>query len=227
MYKLGQEGQMSQENPVSIGRLILVPALITLGVTILRLAGELLHWSKLLFNPDPGGGMAPIGISWLPIVFGIYFALKLAGAGARPASLGRAFGFTALGLLVMVAGGYLFGTSQFSGAKLAAGCVLIAVSAITPLLGWPSLGKTLLAYAYAARIPVVIIMFFAIQGSWGTHYDGPPPDFPEMGFLPKFFLIGFLPQMILWIAFTVIVGSLVGAITAAIARRGRSVAPAT
>jgi len=218
---------MSQENPVSIGRLILVPALITLGVTILRLVGELLHWSKLLFNPEAGGGFAPIGIWWLPIIFGIYFALKLAGAGAGPASLGKAFGFTALGLLVMVGGGFLFGTSQFSGPKAIAGLVLVAASAVVPVIGWSNLGKTLLAYAYAARIPVVIIMFFAIRDSWGTHYDGAPPNFPEMGFLPTFFLIGFLPQMIIWIAFTVIVGSLFGTITAAVTRRGRSVAPAT
>jgi len=218
---------MSQENPVSIGRLILVPALITLGVTILRLVGELLHWSKLLFNPEAGGGFAPIGIWWLPIIFGIYFALKLTNVGAGPASLGKAFGFTALGLLVMVGGGFLFGTSQFSGPKAIAGLVLIAASAVVPVIGWSNLGKTLLAYAYAARIPVVIIMFFAIRDSWGTHYDGAPPNFPEMGFLPTFFLIGFLPQMIIWIAFTVIVGSLFGTITAAVTRRGRSVAPAT
>jgi hypothetical protein len=189
--------------------------------------GELLHWSKLLFNPEAGGGFAPIGIWWLPIIFGIYFALKLAGAGAGPASLGKAFGFTALGLLVMVGGGFLFGTSQFSGPKAIAGLVLVAASAVVPVIGWSNLGKTLLAYAYAARIPVVIIMFFAIRDSWGTHYDGAPPNFPEMGFLPTFFLIGFLPQMIIWIAFTVIVGSLFGTITAAVTRRGRSVAPAT
>ena len=217
---------MSQENPISIGRLILAPSLITLGVTILRLVGELQNWPAPLFSRAAGGGLAIVGISWLPVIFGIYFALKLARAGAGPVSLGKAFGFTALALLVMVAGGYLFGISQFSGAKLAAGCVLIALSAITPLLGWPSLGKALIAYAYAARIPVVAIMFFAIRGGWGTHYDGPPPNFPEMGYLPKFFLIGVLPQLIAWIAFTVIVGMLFGSITASVVRRSASEAPA-
>jgi hypothetical protein len=79
---------MSQENPVSIGRLVLISGLITLGVTVLRLVGELQHWPKVWFHPEPGGGFAPIGIVCLPIVFGIYFALKPAGAGrdhrARP-----------------------------------------------------------------------------------------------------------------------------------------------
>ena len=215
---------MSQDNPVSIGRLVLVSGMITLGVTVLRLVGELQHWSKVWFNPEPGGGFAPIGIVWLPVVFGIYFALKLAGAGAGPTSLGKAFGFTALGLLLNVAGVFLFATAQFSGAKFAAACVLMALSAVTPLLGWPSLGKTLLAYAYAARIPVVAIMYFALRDSWGTHYDGAPPNLPEMGFFSKFLLIGVLPHLIGWIAFTVIVGSLAGAITATVARRGGRVA---
>ena len=43
-------------NDVSIKKLILVPALITLAVTLLRLTGELMHWSKALFNPAAGGG---------------------------------------------------------------------------------------------------------------------------------------------------------------------------
>ncbi len=45
-------------NDVSIKKLILVPALITLAVTLLRLTGELMHWSKALFNPAAGGGGA-------------------------------------------------------------------------------------------------------------------------------------------------------------------------
>ncbi len=218
---------MSQENSVPVGKLILIPALITLGVSILRLVGELQNWPTLLFSREAGGGGAIVGISWLPIIFGIYFALKLAGAGAGPASLGKAFGFTALGLVLMVGGGFLAATSLSGGVKLAAGFVLIAVAAVIPLKGWPSLAKTLLAYGYAARIPVLIIMFFALRGSWGTHYDGLPPDFPKGGFLATFFMVGVLPQMILWIAFTVIVGMLVGSITAAVARRGKTVAPAT
>jgi len=218
---------MSQENPVSVGKLILIPALVTLGVTILRLVGELQNWPSPLFSREPGGGGAIVGISWLPIIFGIYFALKLAGAGAGPASLGKAFGFTVLGLLLMVGGGFLAASSLTGGPKLAAAFVLIAVAAVVPLLGWPGLTKTLLAYGYAARIPVLIVMFFALRGNWGTHYDGLPPNLPKGGFMATFFMVGVLPQMIIWIAFTVIVGMLVGSITAAISRHGKTIAPAT
>ena len=65
----------------SVGRLILVPALITLAITLLRLAGELLRWSPSLFNRAPGGPGALVGIVWLIPLFGIYFALRLARAG--------------------------------------------------------------------------------------------------------------------------------------------------
>jgi hypothetical protein len=37
--------------------------------------------------------------------------------------------------------------------------------------GWPDLTRTLIAYAVAARVPVIIIMFIAIYCNWGTHYD--------------------------------------------------------
>jgi hypothetical protein len=222
------EDCMSQENPLSISRLILVPALITLGVTILRLVGELLHWPKPFFNAAVGGGAAIVGISWLPIIFGVYFALKLAGAGERPASLRKATGLTFLGLLVMVGGGFVFAKSESgSYALLALGVVLFIVAMLIPLAGWSKLAKVLLAYGYAARIPVALVMIFAIRGNWGTHYDVAPPNFPEMAWLPKWFLIGFLPQMTIWIAFTVIVGSLLGIAAVAIARRGKTPAPAT
>jgi hypothetical protein len=63
-------------------KLILVPSLITLGVTILRVVGELRDWSPLFFGKEAGGGGAIVGISWLPIFFGIYFALKLGEASS-------------------------------------------------------------------------------------------------------------------------------------------------
>ncbi len=206
---------------ISITRLILIPGVITLAVTILRLVGELQHWSKTLFNPAPGGGGGVVGIVWLAPIFGIYFALKLAGEGEGPASAGRAVGFAFLGLLVLAGGGYLAATSQFqSTPKLVGGLVLMAAAAIQ-LPAWPSLAKTLLAYGYLARIPVAIVMIFAIGGNWGTHYDAPPPNFPEMGFWPKYLLIGLLPQLIFWVVFTVISGSIFGTVATALLRRGR------
>src|SRR5436190_411073 len=75
---------------LSIGRLIFIPSVITLAVTLLRLIGELQHWSPILFNPTAGGGGAIMGITWLVLIFGVYFALKLSVAGEGPARIGKA-----------------------------------------------------------------------------------------------------------------------------------------
>lgn len=91
----------------SLGQLILVPALITLAVTLLRLAGELAHWSQTYFNTDVGGGGAIVGITWLAPIFGAYFAAKLVRSGAGPRSAWQAVGFAALGAAVLVGGTFL------------------------------------------------------------------------------------------------------------------------
>jgi len=216
---------------VSTISLITVPSLITLAITILRLVGELEGWPKPWFSPAAGGGAAIVGISWLPIIFGPYFALKLAGAGERPASLGKAMGFAFLGLVVFILGGLVFqlGIGQALSLVLLAALIWL-VAAFIPGIAWRALGNTLLAYAFAARIPVVIVMFFAMRGNggqgWGTHYDAPPPNFPPQSFAAKFFNIGVLPQMTLWIGWTVVLGSLIGVILVAILGRGKQAAPA-
>ena len=97
----------------------------------------------------------------------------------------------------------------------------VAVAGARQCAGWPGLFRVLVAYGYAARIPVAILMFFAYQGNWGTHYDGLPPGAPVLSLWPKYFLFGVLPQIIAWVAFTVLVGSLFGGIAAALARRGK------
>lgn len=174
---------MTDAKPVHITRLIAIPTVITLAVTILRVVGELKHWPTPWFSTMPGGGGAVVGISWLPIIFGPYFALKLAGDGEGAASIGKAIGFAFGSLLVLAAGAFLFGTTlNHTNFLTAIGLALMLGSAFVPGLGWPSLGKTLVAYAFAARVPVLIVMYFAITGNggagWGTHYDGVPRPSP-------------------------------------------------
>jgi len=217
---------MTSEKRLTTMGLITVPALITLAITLVRLAGERQGWSRLWFNPDPGGGFALIGIVWLVPIFGVYFAMKLAGAGEGPARTGRVFLLTLLSIVVIVAGFALALKVSQPGVPLAQ--AIVGIASITALViqhrAWPSLSKALVAYGYAARIPVTIIMFFAIRGNWGTHYDGPPPGFPaDMSWFPKFILIGAIPQLIMWIAFTSIVGMLFGAIAVAVAKRDKQV----
>jgi len=207
------------------GRLILVPAVITLAVTLLRLVGELQQWSSALFNREPGGVGAIVGIVWLVPVFGIYFALKLAREGEGPGKVGRAFGLVLLALVVMPVTGMAAGAAGVDPNSRTMQLVIVAAAiaaAFVAVRAWPELGRVLFAYGLAARIPVAIVMLIAIFGDWGTHYDVASPEFPQMAPLAKWFWIGLLPQSTFWIAFTVLVGMLFGLIAVAIVHRGRT-----
>lgn len=212
---------------VPVARLILIPSVITLVITISRLIGELRHSSPTLFNPSAGGGGALVGITWLVPVFGIYFALKLSGAGEGPAGVGRAIGLAALGLVVMAGGSFLVIAPRLHlPGKQVIGLLLMVAATVLQFRTWPALSKVLFAYGYAARIPVAVVMFFAIRGNWGTHYDALPPGFVDTSFWPKYLQIGLFPQLIFWVAFTVIVGTLFGGVAAAIFSRRNVGAPA-
>jgi hypothetical protein len=215
---------LSTEPRPSVLRLILVPALITLAVTALRLTGELLGWSALLASRQAGGAAALIGIVWLVFVFGAWFGWRLVRAGEAPASIGRVAGFALLAVLVG-AGLSAVGAVAGGGPLVSLACFVAGAvgSVLVAYRGWPALARVLLAYAFAARIPVALVMLAAIYGNWGTHYDVPPPGFDDtMGPLAKWFFIGLVPQLTVWIGFTVAVGSLFGALGAALARRGAS-----
>jgi hypothetical protein len=220
--------ESTSDSSLNIRGLILVPALITLGITFLRLAGELAHWSPRFFSAAPGGGGALVGISWLPFVLGPYFAVKLTKSGHGAQSVWKTFGLSVLGLVIMIGGGFVgFAPHINFPLRQVIGILLIILAPTLVTLGWPALFKTLMAYGFAARIPVAIIMFFAVRGQWGTHYDVLPPNYSgPASFWGKYMFIAFLPQMVIWIAFTVLVGAFVGAIVTVLAFRGKSV-PAT
>lgn len=207
----------------SVAGLILVPALITLAVTILRVVGELLHWSPTYFSREAGGGASLVGISWLVPVFAIYFAYRLVRAGERPRGVLFALGLAVAGVAIVMATGAAMGAAKpgpfvqllcFS----AASCVAAAVAYV----GWPALGRVLLAYAVAARVPVALLMLVAMYGHWGTHYDVANPQWPDVdGWSPflKWLAIGALPQFTIWFGYTLVFGVFFGAVTVPLARR--------
>jgi hypothetical protein len=213
---------MRNEHPVRPGQLILVPAIITLAVTLLRLVGELQGWSPRLFSKAAGGGGAIVGISWLVVIFGAWFGWKLAKAGQGPGAVGRAIGLAILAFAILPVLGFgasAVGMSQESLSTFAVYVVGAIVGLLVGLRAWPALGRVLLAYAFAARIPVALVALLAVLGHWGTHYDAVSPSFPAMAPLAKWLLIGLVPQMTIWIWFTVVVGSIFGIVAGAIAKR--------
>lgn len=201
-------------------KMIVVPGLITLAVTALRLAGEMADWSPALFNKAAGGGGAIVGIVWLIPVFGAYFALKLRQAGQGPASAGKVIGFSVLAFMIPVAAG--IGANMLKIEPLGQLATFVVVSLVATAVAWPSwpaLARVLVAYGLAARVPVVLIMLAAILGDWGTHYDVAAPEVPAMGPIAKWFWIGLLPQLTIWIYMTVVMGMLFGGLAVAIAGR--------
>ncbi len=210
-------------------RMVTVPAAITLMVTLLRLAGELLHWSPALFSSAAGGGGALVGISWLPPIFGIWFGIQLARAGGGPARPLAGAGLLVLALALVPLAGLLaakvLGANPQGRRMLLASCAAAVVAVPIAMRAWPALGRALLAYALAARVPVAVLMRVAMFGNRGTHYDV-VPGFSGMAPFVKWLWFGLLPQMTVWIWFTVVVGGLFGLMAGLLAARGRTTAPA-
>ncbi len=215
---------------MSTFRLVLVPGIITAAVTLLRLVGELNRWSRALFNADAGGGMALVGIAWLVPIFGIYFAMKLQGS---PDIRGgwRTVGFAVLAVVAFFA--VFFGLATLLGvdpnqptlAALGTSAAASLVALGVACYGSGALGRVLLAYGLVARIPVVLVMLLAILGNWGTHYDVLPPGVVlEMSPWAKWFLIGVVPQLTFWMAFTVALGALFGGLALAVTERRQAAA---
>jgi len=211
-------------------RLILVPAVITLAVTILRLTGELRHWPAKWFSPEtlgiiPRGVSWVVGITWLAVIFGSYFALRLVRAERGPRSLRKPMFCAGLGIIIFLVSNPLV-VRIHAAFNVNFPEILIfiwlfwVVAGLLQYFGWPELFKVLLLYGYSARIPVAIVMFFAMLGSWGTHYDyvGMPPQF-SMPLIPRFLWLAFFPQLVGWVAFTITLGSVCGVIVAAIVKK--------
>jgi hypothetical protein len=193
---------------------------VTLAVTILRLAGELLGWSPALFSRSVGGGGAVVGIIWLVPIFAAYFGYRLGSDIAERPALGRAIGWdlaAVTALAAFLAVGFsrpVASISQFVAIGLGS-WVAIAIAS----RGWPQLVGVMIRYGLLARIPVVAVILLGILGDWKTHYDTPPAGLPEMGTLARWTAIGIIPQLTLWMAITVVLGLLVAAPAAALTRK--------
>lgn len=207
---------------VSTLNLVLVPALVTLGVTALRLTGELLDWSPRLFSKEPGGPGSLVGIVWLVPVFGAWFGHRLVRRGRPPARPWAAVGHAVAALALVPAAVAL---TRALGIQAPWMIVVFAAASIAAMIvacmGWRDLGRVLFAYGMAARAPVALLMLVAMLNNWGTHYEKGPPGLPEMGVFTLWFWIGLVPQLTFWVGFTMSVGGIFGSLAAAIALRRR------
>jgi hypothetical protein len=208
-------------------RMALPPAAIALAVTLLRLAGELRGWSEAWFSRGTAG-LVPtgavswlVGITWLALPFGAWLAWRLVRSGERPESTGRAV-LIALASVAVLYGG----TRLVPQLRLGFPAFLLAIwtvgvlAAILAWQAWPTLGRVLLAYGLLSRAVVALVMLLALHGRWGTHYDyADMPRVQELPFWTAYFVFAFVPQLVFWVAFTVVTGQLTGTLVAALAPR--------
>lgn len=213
---------MTDRTP-GIWSLVLVPAVVTLVVSVVRLAGEVRGWSEPLFV-SPGF----VGIMGLIPVFGVWFGLRLRRATGQPPHAGKAALRFAIGAAVLV-GGFAAGMAtglitmpdrehpqEASGLPYALGAVGLA--GVVMFTAWPRLAVTLLVYALLARIPVVVITWLALERGWETHYTHLPPglllpaDVSKLAFLAT-------PQLAYWPVVTLGLGGLCGCLGAALGGR--------
>ena len=213
----------SDNKSISVVQLIFVPFLISLLVTLFRLAGEISHWSETWFY-RPSGGIVPtktnwvVGITWLAIPFGAYFAYRISKSEVVETNAYKAIGLAVLGLIFFYKGVDLVFRLPIGFPKILLLVWSVAVLAAgIQLFGWRTLTKTLLVYGLASRAVVALIMLLAMRGNWGTHYDyiDMPPEL-KVNFWSEYFWLAFFPQLIFWVGFTIVAGSLSGAITLAI-----------
>jgi hypothetical protein len=83
--------------------------------------------------------------------------------------------------------------------------------------------KALLAYGFASRVVTATVMFLAMRGNWGTHYDyiDIPPNM-KANLVSEYLWLAFFPQLIFWVGYTIVLGSLSGGIALAIITYARS-----
>jgi hypothetical protein len=196
-------------------RLLLWPTIITALVSTARLIAEVRGW----ISAQSGGALNPLGISWLALLFGGYFAIHLSRNGSRPrvqrAWLWAIVAFAA----VTVSVGWQFGPfleadqSEATFEKLRGAMLLLmaitTTTAIALLLVWPRLVWTMLCYALPARLLVVAFTWLAKHFEWSTHYTkfGPSGIERDMG---DTMLSAALAQGGFWIPWTIVAGCLTG-----------------
>ncbi len=220
------------QKPPSIRSLVVVPAILTLAVTIVRLVGELNGWSPLLFGTASADGpKAIIGISWLIFVFGLWFGFRVQRSSAGLAKPGKTLLCCLLPIAILFGGFALseklglvsMPTPEAPGEVKGLGWFLgiSAVAALTSIVIWARIGVILLVYSLLARLPVVVVTWFALERGWETHHVKLPPEFTAPPADERFFVLA-MPQVTFWPVLTIVFGTVMAALGALIAGRRKS-----
>ena len=221
---------MSGKAPRTLS-LVLVPALITLVVTVLRLYGELHDWPELWVGTrEGGGGGGVLSITILALVFGAWFGWRLQRSGAGVASPKRALLLSLVAFGVFVgcmaglgaAGLIVFPDKEHPVAPHGAPYMFAAVLLTTAVsfVAFRRAALTLFVYGILARIPVIVVTWIAVEKGWATHYSTMAEGFITPPHDELFFNL-LMPQVMFWPFFTVFAGTVTASIGALLAGKPR------
>ena len=205
-----------------VHRLVLVPILVGVGVTLIRVTGEVQGW----IATTSGGALHPLGVTWLVLVFGAWFGYRLGSEGAveRPArALG--FGLLALGIvLAALAGASALFAGTFVGIAVSA-MLAASVAALLPRRAAPVLFAANVAFALPVRIVIILVTTVSVLAGWGTHYEKMGPENALVETTKLGTIVGYaFFHLLFWVPVSAILGSITGGVGAWIARR-RALAP--
>ena len=198
---------------------VLVAGVLTLGVTLLRLHGEVQGWDPKFFSKEPGGHLAIVGIGWLVVPVGFWLGRRVAQSSGRP-EIGKAILLHLLAVALFIGG--FFAVKQLWPDDFTALFRFISYGSITvsllSLLAWPRAWVVNLAYAVLARAGVIAVQYWALANDWGTHFEKVAPQLGEQPADVRAHML-MMAQATFWIPFTVIACGLFGVLGAATVRR--------
>ena len=215
---------MSEVDTVPIRRLVFWPVVLTTLVSLARLYAEV----EGMATDQSGGGGVPLGISWLPPVFGAWFGFVMARRGERPklrlAGLWFLGAFAVpVGTLLLLAWGKDFADASEAGQQavrsiVTTTAIVAVIVAVVALRIWPRLGLALLVYGLCARVFVLILTFVAKVAGWSTHYTKLGPAGFEVDLAHTMLATG-VAQLGLWVPYTILAGGFFGGLAAAMVSR--------
>lgn len=198
---------------------VLLAAVITLAITVLRLVGELQGWSPLWFGDNTAGAGALVGIVWLVPVFGFWFGRRLQATGHGPASLRRALMAPLMGVLTAIAvtAVSLLALPIEKTTVFRVMTVAWPAAGLLALWAWPPMFGVNLVYSVLARAPIVALTYYAIAKGWDTHHAALAEGAPSVDDAERAWILT-VAQVCLWLPFTAMVGGVFGALGAASVR---------
>ncbi|GEM_PF-3461018 len=193
-------------------KVLLFAVAASLAVAVARFVGQVQGW----IPTTSGGGLHPLGVSWLPFVFGPVFAAQLAREGSAPrwqrARLLGVSGFVAVVAVVMWkfapiadlpkdAPGLQAATDS---ALFAAFVATLAVFAAQCAL-WGRLALAIVCYAVPVRLAVLALTAIAKKLDYDTHYTKFGPAGNEFD-LATTVSTAAVAQLGFWVPFAVVCG---------------------